>query len=109
MTLPPGLARLATRPLPTGSAAMAKTIGMTERRLFCRDTRHSICDNDIDLEPDQLGGDFGEALAASLRPPILDRDIATFDPAEVAQPLHKSSGPLASARTRGRAQEPDGR
>ncbi len=27
--LPPGLARLATRPLPTGSAAVAKTIGMT--------------------------------------------------------------------------------
>src|SRR5205807_594314 len=66
------------------------------------------CDNDIDLESDQLGGDFGEALAASLRPAILDRDIATFDPAKVAQPLHKSSGPLASARPRGRAQEPDG-
>ena len=57
----------------------------------------SDVDNDIDLEPDQLGGDFGEALAASLRPAILDRDVATFDPAEVAQPLHKSGGPLAGS------------
>src|SRR5262249_61744030 len=29
VTLPPGFARLATRPLPTGSVAMAKTIGIT--------------------------------------------------------------------------------
>ena len=30
------------------------------------------------------------ALAASLRPAILDRDGATLDPTEFAQPLHKS-------------------
>ena len=32
--MPPGLARLATRPLPTGSAAMANTIGMTDVACF---------------------------------------------------------------------------
>ena len=54
-------------------------------------------DNDIDLEPDELGRDLGEALAASLRPAILDRDRATFDPAEFAQSLHKSGGPWLAA------------
>ena len=74
-----------------------------------RRLRGSRRDNDIDLEPDELGRDLGEALAASLRPAILDRDGATLDPAEFAQPLHKSGGPLAPGRRRARAQEPDGR
>jgi hypothetical protein len=35
--------------------------------------------DDIDLEPDELGRDFGEPLVTSLRPAIFDRDGATFD------------------------------
>ena len=35
--------------------------------------------------------------------------VATLDPAEFAQPLHKSGGPLALGRRRARTQEPDGR
>ena len=38
MTLPPGRARLATRPVPTGSAATAKTIGMTDVACFAART-----------------------------------------------------------------------
>jgi hypothetical protein len=34
VTLPPGRARLATRPLPTGSPAVANTIGMTDVAFF---------------------------------------------------------------------------
>src|SRR5215470_1986787 len=64
-------------------------------------------DDDIDLEPDELGGDLGEAFAASLRPAILDRDVAAFDPAEFAQPLHKGGDRLADHRRRGPAKEPD--
>ena len=52
-------------------------------------------DDDIDLEPDELGRDLGEALVASLRPAIPDRDGATLDPAEFAQSLHKSGDPFA--------------
>ena len=37
--------------------------------------------NDIDLQPDELCGDFIETLTASLSPAKLDRDIATLDPA----------------------------
>ncbi len=63
------------------------------RLLCCDDRRGSRRDNDIDLEPDELGRDLGEALVAPLGPANLDRDSATLDPAEFAQPLHKSSEP----------------
>src|SRR5262249_42427488 len=62
---------------------------------------------DIDLEPDELGGDLGEAFAASLRPAILDRDVAAFDPADFVQPLHQGGDRLADHRRRGPAKEPD--
>src|SRR6266446_2796379 len=38
VTLPPGRARLATRPVPTGSPAVAKTIGMTDVACFAATT-----------------------------------------------------------------------
>src|SRR5262249_19902105 len=66
-------------------------------------------ENDIDLQPNALGSERGEAFATPPRPAIFDRDGATFDPAEFAQSLHKGSGPLALQRRCGRAQEPDGR
>ena len=109
VTLPPGRARLATRPVPTGSSAVAKTIGMTDVACFAASDRGSRRDNDIDLEPDELGRDLGEALAASLRPAILDRDGAALDPAEFAQPLHKSGDPWARGRGCRPDQKPDGR
>ena len=48
------------------------------------------------------------ALGASPQPAIPDRDIATLDPPEFPQPLHKSRGPLARSRRRERAKEPHG-
>jgi hypothetical protein len=39
-------------------------------------------DDDVDLEPHELGPDLGETLAAALRPTILDRDRAAFGPAQ---------------------------
>ena len=57
--------------------------------------RGSRRDDDIDLEPDEFGRDLGEALAAPLRPAILDRDGAALDPAEFAQPLHKGGESMA--------------
>jgi hypothetical protein len=61
------------------------------------------------VEPDELGCDLGEVLVSPLRPAILNRDGAAFDPAEFAQPLHKSGNPPVHGYRRARAQEPDGR
>jgi putative tryptophan/tyrosine transport system substrate-binding protein len=60
-------------------------------RLLCRNNwcgrvRH----NDIDLEPDKLGRNLSQALSASLRPPIVDRDGTILNPTELTQPLDKS-------------------
>ena len=60
-------------------------------------------------EPDELGRELGQALCASLCPAVLDRNIATLDPAELAQSLHKGADPSAVERRRVRAQESDGR
>src|SRR5438093_741581 len=69
----------------------------------------SIRDNNIDVEPNELGCHFRIALAAPLRIPVLDRNIATFGPTEFAQALHKCSDPLTLSRRPGRAQVSDGR
>src|SRR5262249_14902390 len=64
-----------------------------------------MCDNDVHLEPDNLGRDLGDALGASLRPAILYRDGATLDPAERTQSLRKSRD-VCTPRRSFRAQEP---
>src|SRR5262249_13700291 len=79
-------------------------------RLLCKDgCWGSVRQNNIDLEPDELGRDFGEALGSSFRPTIFDRNVATLDPTEFAQSLHKSGSPLSLNRRRICAQEPTGR
>src|SRR5262245_2353155 len=65
------------------------------------------CHNDVDLEPDEFGGDLGEALFGTFRPAVLDCDGAALDPAKLTQPLQKSGYPLSLGRTRARAQEPN--
>jgi hypothetical protein len=78
--------------------------------LLCRDGwRGCHRYNDVDLEPDELGRDLGETLAASLSPAILNGNGSILDPAEFAQPLHKSSGPLTPGQSRDSAQKSNGR
>ena len=80
------------------------------RRLLCRDGSCGPPRNDdIDLEPDELGRNLAKPLAASLRPAIFNRDATSFDPTEFAQSLHKSGGQWALGRRCSRAQEPDAR
>src|SRR5262249_54732491 len=62
----------------------------------------------FDAETDDLGRDLGEALGASFRPAILDRDGAIRDPAEFMQSLGKSGDQFAFRRTRAQARESDG-
>src|SRR5947209_440209 len=77
VTLAPGCARDATRPVLTGSFATPKTIGNSRSCLLGRDDCSS---RDIDLEPYELIGNRGVALLAPLRPAIFDSDCSAFDP-----------------------------
>ena len=45
--------------------------------------------DDIDVEPDELGRDRGEAFRAPLRPAILYRNRAPLDPTKLVQPRDK--------------------
>src|SRR6516225_6579852 len=73
VTLPPGRAREAV--WPDRISDHREHDRDDRRRLPCRDDGWcSIGDNDIDLEPAELCRNLGEALAASLRPAILDSD-----------------------------------
>src|SRR5262249_55828860 len=82
----------------------AVQVMQTGSRLLCGlDFGHARRDYDIDLAPDELGRECDSALRASLRPAILDRDVATVDPSEIAQALHEGGGALACDRGGGRA------
>src|SRR5262245_709885 len=70
----------------------------------CRGSRRK---NDIDLEPNELGRELGVTLAASLRPTILEREGAAFNPAELAQSLSKSRARKALVSRRPRANKTD--
>jgi hypothetical protein len=48
------------------------------------DWRGTRRDDDIDPEANKLGREFGVAVLASSRPAILDGDVTTFYPAELA-------------------------
>src|SRR5262249_30380318 len=78
-------------------------------RLFDCDGRVSTSDNYIDFKAHELLRNLFEAFAAALCPVIFDRNVATFIPAEFAQPLHESGGPWFPGRWRGCTQKPDHR
>jgi hypothetical protein len=44
-------------------------------------------DDDVDVQPDELGGERGQSLILELGGPMLDHHVLTFDVAQVAQPL----------------------
>src|SRR5229473_333890 len=109
--LPPGRARLATRPAPTRSSAAATTMGMV-LVVPCntRAARRAIGHNDRQVHPRQLGREAGEALVVSVRIAPLDGQILSLAVTEVAHALHKGIGKriaIRRARTRARCQKPD--
>ena len=105
---------VAARPRQTGDGAGAERVRRQREhdrdgrcRLRCGGECISARDDDIDLEPDELGRDLGEALGATLPPAILDGDGTSIDPPELPQPLHQHGEPLAVGCRSARHQEPD--
>src|SRR5262249_12211966 len=79
------------------------------RRLLCREERGSRRDNHVDLHLDELGNDLSKARTVSLRPPCLERNGTTLDPAEFAQSLRECGMPLAVGGRCAHAPVADGR
>src|SRR5215831_6811427 len=91
VTLPPGRERLLTNPLPTGSTARAKTIGIVD--VACRD-RIAPGHNDIDVGINKLCRNLGEAFGASLSPAIDYFNCVPVYPTMFAQPFFKGGNRL---------------
>ena len=100
VTLPPGRARLATRPAPTGSTALAITIGMVRSRFLRRQRRRRRRDHDqINLKTNQVRHQLRYPFRPLLGKPVLDGDILSLNPSKLAellqehlqQPCHTSS------------------
>ena len=68
VTLPPGRAKLATKPVPSGSTATANTMGIAEVTCFTETTALPTVTMTSTLEPDELSRDLGIALGRVLPP-----------------------------------------
>jgi hypothetical protein len=80
VTLPPGRARLATRPSLTGSSPPKKTIGVVEVALFAARIAVRLPRGDhVDLAVDEVGGQCGRPVTEALCPAVFDRDILSLD------------------------------
>ena len=62
----------------------------TGRALGCLDDRRRNPDDDLHLEPHELGRHLRQALRLAGRPAVLDDEVAPFDIAQLAQPLAKA-------------------
>ncbi len=108
--LPPGRARLATRPAPTGSAPMTKTIGIVEVALFAASAEGDAARRDhVDLAADEIGGQCGQPIIVALRPAVFDRHVLSLDIAGFAQSLVERGHIRCSRAGRAGAEEADHR
>ena len=107
VTLPPGRARLATRPLPTGSLTPTITMGIVVVACLAASAAGvSPHHQDVHLETDQLGREGREPLVLPCRHAVLHDEVLAFDIAERAHPLqespHKWVSSWGSTKTRQR-------
>src|SRR5262245_43623737 len=90
--LPPGRARLATKPTLTGSSLMAKTIGIVVVTALAAKTaagppRAAYCD----LPANQVGRQFRQPIDLMFGPAIDDRHVLAFGIARALQAAVKSA------------------
>ena len=89
VTLPPGRARLSTKPAPTGSATIANTIGTV--RVACSNgpTVALPGQDDVRRERDQFRRIFANAVGIARAPADVDPHVAADRPAQFLQPLQE--------------------
>ena len=85
--LPPGRARLAIRPSSTGSPTL-KTIGIVEVTVFAASAGGVPLGRDhVHPSADEIGGQCGQSIIATIRPTVFDRYVLSFDVPGIAQSL----------------------
>src|SRR5262249_27665381 len=82
-----------------GIVRYCKDNGDNRCRLLYHRDGNSRCDNDVDLQADELRRDLGVALGTSFGPAILDCDGAIIDPTEFTQSLRKGSSVWTPGRS----------
>src|SRR5580704_7427433 len=91
VTLPPGRARLCTKPDPTGSSASTKNDGYRPRQLpYRRNRRRGACDNHVRRLADQLRRVCFEQSWFVRGKTIVDPDLAVVVPPEMPERIRES-------------------
>ena len=86
--LRPGRARLATKPLPTGSVTLAKMTGILARVFQqCRRRRRAVRKNGVGPRGHEFAGQGLHFFDVAGRPAIVESNVAPFPPSKVLQPL----------------------
>ena len=79
VTLPPGRLRLATRPCLTGSAPLAKTIGIVVVAALAASAAQPVADDHGHPPADQFGRQRRQPIVLIVRPAVFDRDVPALD------------------------------
>src|SRR4051812_36103154 len=77
--LPPGRARLATKPSPTGSRTGENDRDRCRRFLACQGRRRAAHHDQVDFLADSLGAQRRIVLIATLGGPIFDHQVLALD------------------------------
>src|SRR5215831_19297265 len=85
---PPGRLRFATKPVPTGSALVAMTIGTVCVTVFAAWIA-AVLSATMTSQSSQLGSDRRKRVLSTLGKTVLDDDVLPFDPAVFLQSLAK--------------------
>ena len=89
--LPPGRARLATKPEPTGSETLTNTIGIARALPLQRGSdRRRMCEDHVWLQRDQLFREHLRLIQVAMRKASVDADIAPLRPSKPFESLSES-------------------
>jgi hypothetical protein len=91
VALPPGRARLATRPRSTGLLTPVKTIGIVDVAFFAASAEGVLPLAMIksNLSADEIGSQCRQAIVMSLCPTVFDHDVLALDVAGFSESLMK--------------------
>ena len=88
MRFPPGLARFDTTPVCTGSPIEATTIGtVLVGSLGRKSARRARCHQNVRIAGQRLSHEFWEPLEMSLSPVLIEDEILTFNPTQLAEAI----------------------